>query len=506
MPHAQGKVYLIGAGPGEPGLLTLRGRECLAESEVVLYDYLVNPRILRNLRPETQAICLGAHGQTKIWTQAEINARLVTEALAGKKVSRLKGGDPAIFGRLAEELEALRAHQIDYEIVPGVTAALAAACYAEIPITHRDLASAVAFIAGHEDDDKSSSSLDYEALARFPGTLVVYMGVTRVQTWTNGLLAAGKSSETPVAIIRRASLPDQVVVHSTLGATAAELTPASKLRPPVIVIVGSVAALGPALSWFERRPLYGQKVVITRAAEQADELRCLIEQQGGEVFEQPAIEIDAPADWAPVDEMIGQLARFDWLVFSSSNGVEYFLQRLFHLGLDARAFGEARIAAIGPGTAERLAKYHLRAELVPEAYRAEALASALAPLAPDRRFLLLRASRGREVLADELRAAGGEVEQVVVYDSCDVTEPVPRIAALLKSGNIDWMTVTSSAIARSLARMFGDDLRNTKLASISPITSATLRAHGFSPATEATEYTLRGVVDAITRMTSNPPP
>lgn len=497
MNSMRGKVYLVGAGPGDPGLLTLRAAECLALADVVLYDYLANPRILRHARPTAECVSLGAHGHTKIWTQAEINARLVADALAGKTVVRLKGGDPTIFGRIAEELDALRAHTIDYEIVPGITAASAAAGYAAIPITHRDFASAVALITGHEDAEKSESALDYEALARFPGTLVVYMGVTKAPEWTRGLLAAGKPPDTPVAIVRRASLPDQVVIQTTLADTVTTLTPASKVRPPVIMIVGPVAALGPTLAWFEKRPLFGQKVAITRAADQADELRQPLEALGAEVLDQPAIEIRDVPDYSAVDTAIARLGEFDWIAFSSTNGVDKLLRRLLSLNQDARAFATARLAAIGPGTAARLAEYHLLADYIPAEYRAEALAEGLAEQARGKKFLLIRASRGREVLAEQLVAAGGTVEQVVVYESVDATQPNARVEQLLSTGKLDWMTVTSSAIARSLVKLFGEELKKTKLASISPITSATLRELGFEPAVEAREYTIEGVVQAI---------
>ena len=493
-----GKVYLVGAGPGDPLLVTLRAVQCLAAADVVLYDYLVNPQILAHARSRAELISLGAHGRTKIWTQGEINERMVEGALAGKTVVRLKGGDPTVFGRLAEELAALAARKIPSEIVPGITAALAAGSYAGVPITHRELASAVALVTGREDADKAQSSLDYEALARFPGTLVLYMGVTTAPEWTSGLLKAGKPADTPVAIIRRCSLPDQTAVYTTLGQTAATMEGAKKIRPPVIVVIGDVARLGPELSWFEKRPLFGKKVAITRAVQQAGELHARLAELGAEVLEQPAIEIYPVEDPAPFDNILkDRLRAFDWIIFSSANGVEKFFERLFALGRDARGLSDVKLAVIGPGTAQKLREYHLLADLVPTEYRAEALAAELVPGAAGKAFLLIRASRGREVLADELLKAGGYVEQVVAYESQDVTEGDPRVAQLLSTGQLDWLTVTSSAIARSLVNLFGDELRQTKLASISPITSATLRELGFEPAAEAREYTMEGVVRAI---------
>jgi uroporphyrinogen III methyltransferase/synthase len=406
-------------------------------------------------------------------------------------------------------------------MVPGVTAALAAASYAGIPITHRDEASAVALVTGHEDAEKTDSTLDFAALARFPGTLVFYMGVTTALHWSRALIAAGKPGTTPVAILRRVSLPDQQRIDTTLGEVAA-VVQAHKLRPPVVFVVGEVAARDAGWSWFEQRPLIGQRVLVTRPAQQADDLARPLADLGAEVLLQPAIEIRPPDDWSAVDRAIERLDQFDWLVFSSSNGVRMMLERLMASGVrehpddndasldvaigrltpparrDLRVLGSVKLAAIGPGTAEALARYHLRADLVPNEFRAEALALALKGGAAGKRFLLVRASRGREVLAEELTKAGAIVEQVVVYDSVDVAAPSTEVAEQMAAGRIDWTTVTSSAIARSLARLFGESLHQTRLASISPITSETLRELGYEPAAEAQEYTLEGVVEAIT--------
>ena len=306
----QGKIYLVGGGPGDPGLLTLRGQECLERAEVVLYDYLVNPRVLKHA-PQAQLVCLGKHGSDRVLDQAEINLRLVELARAGRVVVRLKGGDPAVFGHLAEEVEALRAANVDYEIVPGVTAASAAASYAGIPLTWRDAASAVAFVTGQEGHDKQSQ-LDYAALARFPGTLVFYMGVTTVQHWTAGLIAAGMPPDTPAACVLRASWPDQQTLLSTLGQMAGRIGQ-QRVRPPAIFIVGPVAGLSGTIDWFSRRPLAGVAVLATRPVRPADLLADPLAEQlaelGANILRQPAIEIGAPADWQPVDAAIAALAR-----------------------------------------------------------------------------------------------------------------------------------------------------------------------------------------------------
>jgi len=496
---ATGKVYLVGAGPGDPGLITLRAVELLQRADAVFYDYLVNPAILRHCRPDAMLISLGRHGRGRVMTQEQINDRLVLFASIHPTVVRLKGGDPMIFAHAGEELDCLIQHSIPFEIVPGVTAAVAAGSYGGLPLTQRDAASAVALVTGQEDETKAAIALDYVALARFPGTLVIYMGVTTAEQWSRELIAAGKPSTTPVAVLRHVSLPDQRRIDTTLGEVAS-VVKEQHLRPPVVFLIGDVAAHGPAWSWFEKRPLFGQTILVTRPAHQSDDLSRPLTELGAQALLQPAIEIKALPITDTSDRALDMLDRFDWLVFSSSNGVHHFFERLlsrFHHDLDIRALGKIKIAAIGPGTAEELSRYHLKADVVPDEFRAEALAQALTGGAARKRFLLVRASRGREVLADELTKAGGIVEQVVVYESVDVEKPGPEIAAKMAAGQIHWTTVTSSAIARSLARMFGDALQKTKLVSISPITSATLRELGHQPAAEAKEYTMAGVVAAI---------
>ncbi len=523
----------MGAGPGDPALITLRGARCLRRADIVLYDYLVNPQVLEHVRLGAELVCLGRHGHGRILSQEEINQRMVAEARAGRCVVRLKGGDPIVFAHAAEEIAALAAAGILFEIVPGITAALAAGSYAGIPLTQRDGASAVALVTGQSRTDFQSvgnecatgsaratppraagsvgaagedfASLDFAALARFPGTLVIYMGVTSAPRWTAELIAGGKRPDTPAAIIRRCTWPDQTVVTCALARVPDEIE-GRKLRPPVIVVVGEVTAQQDAVNWFTRRPLFGTRVLVTRPAHQAAGLREPLEELGAEVLVQPAIEIGPPTDWAPVDRAIAEIGRFDWIVFSSANGVQFFLDRLLASGRrkpagktrsDLRALGHLKLAAVGPGTAEELARYRLLADVVPEEFRAESLAAALAADARGLRFVLIRASRGREVLAEELSAAGADVTQVVAYTSLDAPPPSDEIRELLAAGRIDWTTVTSSAIARSLVKTFGEELRKTKLVSISPVTSQTLRELGHAPAAEATEYTMSGVVQVI---------
>ncbi|MCH2128423.1 MAG: uroporphyrinogen-III C-methyltransferase [Pirellulaceae bacterium] len=492
-----GTVYLVGAGPGDPELVTLRAVECLRQADVILYDYLVNPEILVHAAGEAERICLGRHGQGRIWTQTEIHQQMIDAAQAGRTVVRLKGGDPAVFARATEEIEALESAGIPLEIVPGITAALAASSFAGIPVTHRQLASAVALVTGHEESGKPSSRVDYAALAKFPGTLVIYMGVTTAPDWTSELLKAGKSPDTPVAIIRRCSWPDQIIVRCQLSELAELLQTPRKLRPPIIVIIGEVAQLPSATSWFEERPLFGQRILITRPADQATPLRQRLTSLGANVFVQPAIAIHPPDDWDEVDKVIERLCDFDWLVFSSANGVRFFLQRLSDLGHDLRRLGHTQLACIGPSTANELRRFHLRCDLIPDEYRAEALAESLSKEVSDKRVLLLRASRGREVLAERLQQVAAEVKQVVVYCSTDLETPDRQIADHIAAGRFDWVTVTSSAIARSLVALFGEDLQKARLASISPVTSNTLRELHIEPTAEAADYTIDGMVKAI---------
>jgi uroporphyrinogen III methyltransferase/synthase len=490
-----GKVYLVGAGPGDPGLLTLRGAECIGQADVILFDYLASPQLLVGAKADAERICLGRHGHGRLMSQDEINDAMIGHARAGRSVVRLKGGDPAIFARLAEELRALESAGVPYEIVPGVTAAQAASSHAGIPLTQRDDASCVAFVTGQESADKMPA-LDYAALAAFPGTLVFYMGVTTAPQWSSALLKHGKRPDTPVAIVRRCSLPEQETLFTSLGEVG-EIVRRHRLRPPAVIIVGDVARARDTANWFTRRPLFGRTVLVTRPEQQSQDLVHRLRSVGANVLCQPVIEIGPPPDWSDVDAVIQRIAEFDWLVFSSVNGVRYFFDRLSELGRDARWLGNAKLAAIGPATVAALAERHLRADVRPESYRAEALAQALAPRVGHKRVFVARASRGREVLAEMLASAGALVEQVVVYESRDVAAPNNDAAEALARGGIDWTTVTSSAIARSLVRLFGDLLRQTHLAAISPLTGEVLGELGHPPAVVAKTYTTAGVVEAI---------
>lgn len=497
MANGMGKVFLVGAGPGDPGLLTVRGAQCLREADVVLYDYLASPELLEATRPGADLVCLGRHGHGRLMAQADINAAMVHHAREGRRVVRLKGGDPAIFARLAEELAALESAGVPYEIVPGVTAASAASSHAGLPLTDREEASCVTLVTGHECAIKAEAdALDYAALARVPGTLVFYMGITTAPQWSRMLLENGKPESTPVAIARRCSLPDQETIFTTLREVES-LLKSRKVRPPAVIIVGEVAKQRATANWFVSRPLFGRTVVVTRPEHQAEDLVNQLRNHGANVVCQAAIEIEGPSDWSPADAAIDRIMEFDWLVFSSSNGVRFFMQRLLARGNDVRRLGGVRLAAIGPATAAALAEFHLATDLQPNVYRAEALAEVLGPQVRGQRVLLLQANRGREVLADLLATAGATVEQVAVYESRDVPAADAEVAEAMAAGRIDFATVTSPAIARSLKRMFGASLNKTRLVAISPLTAEVLAELGNSATIVAEESTSEGIVAAI---------
>jgi uroporphyrinogen III methyltransferase/synthase len=502
-PEPPGTVYLVGAGPGDPGLLALRGQRLLSIADCVLYDGLAHPDLLRHA-PQAELLCVGKHGsQQRLWRQEEINAELIARARAGQRVVRLKAGDPAVFARTGEEVVALREAAIPFEIVPGITAALAASAYAGIPLTDRRWASAVALVTGHEEANKPQSALDWEALARFPGTLVIYMGVTQVAHWTKALLDGGLSPQTPVAIIRRCSWPDQQTLSMTLDQVAAALTPASRLRPPVIAIIGPAADPHEIYSWFEQRPLFQRTVLVTRPEMTGeDELATALGEFGARILHQPVIALSPPTDWAAVDQAIDRLATYKWIVFTSRMGIETFFRRLAERGFDARAFAGTRIACVGPGTANALTSYGLRADLIPDEYQSDSLATALLDHASGTRVLWLRASRGREAPLQRLMEAA-HVDAVVTYFSQDVDQLDPTVQQAAVAGSIDWVTVTSSASARSLVRLLGDALHGMRLASLSESISQTLRELGFPPSAQAAHSSLGALAQAIAEATRN---
>lgn len=512
--NKEGMVFLVGAGPGDPGLITVRGQQCLRDADVVLFDYLVDPLAVRRSAPKALRISLGKHGAGgRLWSQEEIHAALAEHFAAGRRIVRLKGGDPAIFARLAEEVDFLESRGIPFEIVPGITAALAVSATVGIPLTHRAHASAVALVTGHEDPNRAVPHLDFASLAKFPGTLVVYMGVTSACHWVGDLIAHGMSADTPVALIRRCSFPDQATVRCSLGDVPSRLTPYRKFPPPVIAVVGPVvdAPLQQRKAHREASPLRGVWVLNTRPLEESAELEARLAAAGAWTIPHPAIEIRDPREWSRVDDALRDLSAFDWLVFSSPRGVDSLLRRMEVLGMDARRMAGLRIAAVGPGTAARLRAHSLMADLIPAEHVAEGLSAALlefvttvpspihggcAPSTP-LRCLLPRGNRGRDILPESLRAGGLSVTEIVTYESHDILDADAEVLAMMSAGRITWTTVTSSAIARSLVAAFAEALTHTRLASLSPVTSGTLRELGFPPAAEAAQATIASLVDAM---------
>jgi uroporphyrinogen III methyltransferase/synthase len=496
------RVYLVGAGPGCPGLLTLRAVECLRQADLVLYDRLVPPALLA-FAPQARHVCVTAFAEHHVDRAPRVNDALVEAARAGQAVVRLKSGDPYVFGRGGEEAELLHQAGIPFEVVPGVTAALGAAAYAGVPLTHRQHASAVALITGHEDPAKDSSALDWDALARFPGTLAFYMGVARLDRIAESLVRHGKPADTPVAVVSRATTGAQRTVTATL-ATLASAAAAAGVTAPAVTLVGPVVGLRDACNWFERRPLFGQGVLVTRPRDQAQPLLRRLEALGATPYLLPTVEVREVADTAAVDRALGQLGAYDWLVFTSVNGVHAFVRRLRAVGRDLRALGTVQLAAIGPSTAEALRAYHLEPDLVPpdRDFTSEALAAALRPRVAGQRVLLARADRGRELLRDELSAVA-RVDQVAVYSQVDAERADPEVLAALRGGAIRYVTLTSSNIARSLARLVDEEARRQlrsgalRVVTISRVTSEAVRALGWPVAAEAREATEDGVVEAL---------
>lgn len=495
-----GFVHLVGAGPGDPGLLTRAGAEALARAEAIVYDHLVHPRLLDLAPAGCERIFAGKRAGHCAMPQAEINDLLVRLAREGKRVVRLKGGDPYVFGRGAEEAERLHAERVAFRVVPGVTAGVGVTAYAGIPVTHRDSASAVAFVTGHDDPEGADSRIDWPALARFPGTLVVYMGVRRLPGLCRTLIRHGMTETTPAALVQSGTVASQRVALGTLADLPAKVE-AMGLGPPALVIVGEVVERRSALSWFERSPLFGRRIVVTRPADESDRSAADLEALGAEVLAAPTVQILPLDDFSPLDRALDRLDEFDWLAFTSGNGVRHFLERLDARGLDLRALGGLKLAAIGPATAEALARVRLKADLVPDSYRSEALAEALRDRVAGRRVLLARADRGRTILKDELEQVA-RVEQVAVYRNADADSLPAEVVRRIAEGSVDWITLTSSAITERLHALLPEEARRrvgreVRLASISPVTTSAAARLGWPVAAEATVYTWEGLVRAI---------
>lgn len=502
---SKGTVYLVGAGPGDPGLLTMRGAELLRRAEVVIYDVLANADLLRLAPPTAEFISRGSRGTEKALSQEQLNALMISKAREGKCVVRLKGGDPYIFGRGGEEAGELAAAGVPFEVVPGVSSIVAAPNYAGIPLTHRDHCSTFTVLTGHEDPEKESSDLNFEQIAHIPGTKVILMGLKRLDELTKTLIASGMPSETPVAIVHRGTTGSQQSVEGTLS-TIATLATQKKISAPAITIIGDVVKLREKLNWFESRPLFGQRIVVTRTREQASQLSRQLSDLGAEVLEIPTIKILPPSEDRRQDliDALLELNSYDWLIFTSPNGVTAFFDLFFKRFQDLRDLGGARIGAIGPATAAKLKELHLQIDLMPD----EALGSKIAKAfekhetIENLKMCLLRAEVANPDLPKALEELGAIIDDVAVYKTVPESEDLNGAAAKLTTDGADWITFTSASTVEHFHARFDlpkllKQFPRIRLISIGPETSKAIRALGLEPTREAREHTIDGIVESL---------
>ncbi|HET7623067.1 MAG TPA: uroporphyrinogen-III C-methyltransferase [Gemmatimonadaceae bacterium] len=495
-----GVVYLVGAGPGDPGLLTVRARELLANCDAVVFDALVNPAILTGsaIPDAAERHFVGKRGGERSARQEDIEALLVRLAREGKRVVRLKGGDPFVFGRGSEEAQALAGAGIAFEAVPGITAGVAAPAYAGIPVTHRAVATSVTFITGHEDPTKGESGTDWSALARTGGTLVLYMGVRRLPEIVSALAAGGMSLDTPAAMVEWGTFPRQRTLTATLG-TLADAAHRENISAPSITVIGDVVALRDEIRWFDERPLFRTRVIVTRARAQASQLVERLAALGAEVIEAPAIRIE-PLDPAPLRAALGTVGDYEWVIFTSRNAVDITWNELRALGFDARALAGTKLVAVGPATAAALAEHGIVADLIPERFVAEGIVEAMRGRGDvrDARLLYPRAEGARDVITEELRKLGSLVDDIPIYRS--VPDPAGAHAAreALESGSVDVITFTSSSTVRYFVESVGADAaRHAAVVSMGPVTTETARTSGLNVAAEAREATIDALVEAV---------
>ncbi len=497
-----GKVYLIGAGPGDPGLLTIKAMECIKQADVVVYDYLAAPVLLQYAAPTAEIIYVGKKGGDHTLTQDKISQLLADKGKEGNIVARLKGGDPFIFGRGGEEAEVLIDQGVDFEIVPGVTSAIAAPAYAGIPLTHREHASSVSLITGHEDPLKQESSIKWDALAKSESTLVFLMGVKNLPNITENLISNGKAPNTPVALVRWGTTALQETVTGTLETIVEEVKKA-KLKPPAVIVVGSVVTLREKMNWFESRPLLGKTVVVTRARIQASDLVTRLSNLGARCIEIPTIRVVEPEDHTPLINAINDIAGYDWVVFTSVNGVKSFFKTLYAGKKDVRVLGNLKFACIGPATKAELATHGIVSDILPETYRAESVVEAFSGVdIKGKRVLLPRAKVARTILPEELKAMGADVVEVTAYETVAEDSDQATLKELLKAGDIDMVTFTSSSTVTNFKSMLDQEGgveigSGVTAACIGPITADTAVSIGINPEIVATEYTIPGLVDAI---------
>jgi uroporphyrinogen III methyltransferase/synthase len=501
-----GTVYIVGAGPGDPLLISVRGQRCLEAADVVVHDHLVHPRLLRFAPARAEAIDVGSAAPQPL-EQDAINLLLTEKAREGKQVVRLKWGDPFVFDSGGKEALFLHEHGIRFEVVPGVTAPVAAPCYAGVPVTYPGAGDVLTFIRGHEDGSHKTPKIDWTALARLEGTVVCYGGPRQLPGIVGALIAHGRSAKESAAVVSNGTLPNQRTWHGTLGELEERLGQAAQQVDPAILVVGAVAGLRDHLRWFDARPLFGKRVLVTRSREQAGELVEMLEDLGAEAIEAPSIRIAPPATYEPLDAACAAAGSFDWIVFTSGNGVEAFMRRLLAGPGDVRQLKGPRLCAIGPATADRLTHYGIKVDLMPVEYRAEAILDALRGHGPlkGRRVLLPRADIAREILAEELRKAGAVVTEVAAYRTLReplATEGDHDIYKMLLDGRIDVVMFTSASTVRNFAKSLGEDqvadlLHSTVVACIGPVTAEAAQRLGIRADVMPKEYTVPALVQAI---------
>jgi len=504
MKNKIGKVYLVGAGPGDPQLITLKGKRVLEQAGAVVYDYLANPALLR-WAPEAEKFYVGKQGGKPSLSQDAINKLIARLAKAGKLVVRLKGGDPVIFGRGGEEAEFLSSRKIPFEFVPGITSGISAPIYAGIPVTHRDLASEVTLVTAHEDPAKEGSGVNWKALAEGRGTLVVYMGVRTLPQTAAALLKGGRPPGTPAALIYRGTFPEQQVLVATLG-TIVQKAKQARFQAPSVLVVGRVVSLRKKLRWVESKPLFGKRIMVTRSRHQASVLREKLEDLGAQVVECPVIRITPPRDLRSLTRAIQNISQYDWLIFTSVNGVGGFFEGFEKFRQDVRKLRDVRIAAIGPATGGALRERSLFPDVIPAKFVAESLLQALKRKGSLRgkRVLLARSKEARDFLAKALRAEGARVDEVSPYEVRKESSARKTIREAFGTGKISAVTFTSSQIARNFAELAGKNglrnkLKRTKIFSIGPITSRTIKSLGLRTAGSARVYTIPGLVDTVVK-------
>jgi uroporphyrinogen III methyltransferase/synthase len=500
-----GKVYIIGAGPGDVGLITIKAVNCLRLADVVVYDNLVNEELLKYAPDKARFIYAGKKGGDHTLSQDAINELLVQEAQYGNIVARLKGGDPFIFGRGGEEAEVLAVNGVPFEVIPGVTSAIAVPAYAGIPLTHRGLTSTVAFITGHEDPTKVKSDIDWQALTGI-GTLVFLMGVKNIGQITETLISHGKLPDTPAALIRQGTTPQQEIIAGTLG-TIVELAQARKFSPPAILVVGKVVDLRDTLNWFEQKPLFGKGVVITRPERQADDLAQLLSAEGADPIHFPTIKIVPPESWQELDEAIEKLPTYEWLIFTSANGVHFFFERLRDKNKDIRELKGIKICCIGPATAGQIEDKGIKVDLVPKQFIAEGILQSFAAMDLNRRKILIpRAAQARDILPEGLKKQGAEVDVVTTYRTINSGKKKEELAAMIYDNKVDVITFTSSSTVTNFVEIMGRDFTlppRIDVACIGPVTAATAKKAGFQIDISREEYTMEGLVQSLINHVKN---